>query len=503
MIFNQQYARSVSAKIIFLLIVCILQVSFVYAQVEKGITNNGACMKVNSGAIIKITGTATEANYTNRTSGAYHGRIDLDGVIKLQGSWVNEAASGNVLINVDSDGEVIFNGTTAQGIAGSTSYFEKLTLDNSSGLSLLSSPTVNGVLSLTNGNILLNAYNLVIGTTGSITGTFGSSRMIVTNSSGTLRKQFASLTNFTFPIGDNSGNYSPVENLNLTAGTLLNAYIGAKVTNSKHPDNGSVSEYLNRYWTLTQYGITDPVYNAGFKYLDADIVGTETNIYSAQFDGSTRSLFSVVTAASNLVNVSGLSTFYDYTGVDGTFPTVSITSTAPDPTNTSPIPVTITFGEVVSGFVLGDITFTNGSSALLSTNDNKTFTLNVTPAIDGVVKLDIDAGKCTDLAGNNNTAASQFAIVYNSPTGIDVSRNYEILIYSAKGDVIVEIKNPENIQFQNGQIEIYNVLGLCVVNKSMDNFTNYRIPLNDASTVYIVKINIDGKTTVKKVFVNR
>ena len=47
---------------------------------------------------------------------------------------------------------------------------------------------------------------------------------------------------------------------------------------------------------------------------------------------------------------------------DKTAPTVVISSSKPNPTNVSPIPLTITFSEDVTGFTDGDITYTSGGS---------------------------------------------------------------------------------------------------------------------------------------------
>jgi len=417
MIFNQQHFRSISAKIIIILIVIIMQASFANAQEEKGITNNGARILVDAGAIIKITGTATEANYTNRTMGATHGRIDLDGIIKLQGNWANEATSGNVFINVDTDGEVIFNGLTAQSIAGSyVSSFEKLTTNNPNGLSLLKDINVYGALTLTSGNITLNNYNLSLQTTGSITaGAFGATKMIVTNGTGSLRKYFSSTAGpFTFPIGETTGTpeYSPVS-YTLTGGSgFSSAYVGAKVIDAKHPNNGSASEYISRYWSLSSSGITSPVYNASFNYLNADIVGTEASIYSAQYNGSTRSLYSVVTAASNLVNVTGLSTFYDYTGVDGTSPGVALTSGVPAKTNAA-FSVTFTFTESVTGFDIGDISVTNATKSAFS-GSGSVYTATITPSANGAVTVKVLAGAAQDAATNQNTLSNTISTIYDN-----------------------------------------------------------------------------------------
>src|SRR3972149_885231 len=59
---------------------------------------------------------------------------------------------------------------------------------------------------------------------------------------------------------------------------------------------------------------------------------------------------------------AGATTSDNYT-VDTTAPTVVITSSESSPTAASPIPITVTFSESVTGFVVGDITI---SAALLS-----------------------------------------------------------------------------------------------------------------------------------------
>ncbi|MFN8377756.1 MAG: Ig-like domain-containing protein [Anaerolineae bacterium] len=99
--------------------------------------------------------------------------------------------------------------------------------------------------------------------------------------------------------------------------------------------------------------------------------------------------------------------------IDKTAPTTAISSTATDPTNTSPIPVTVTFSESVSGFVDTDVTVTNGTVSNFA-GSNTTYTFDVTPSADGTVSVDVAAGVATDTAGNGNTVATQFSIAYDS-----------------------------------------------------------------------------------------
>ena len=413
MVFSTKKLRSVNSKHYLLLLCFVLITTFVYSQ-QKGVTNSGAKMIINSGAYLKLTG--SDAHYTNETSDTLHGRIDLDGIIEIEGNWFNNATAGYVFDNyLDADGEIIFKGITQQTIGGSrATYFENLELDNSNGLSLSSSVEINNVLTLTNGVITLNDNDLFIGNSGMISGTFGPAQMIVTNGTGSLQKEFSSSGVFTFPIGDNTSDaeYSPVD-INLKSGDLSSGWIGAKVTDTQHPNDNSTEEYLSRFWTLSSSGITNPVYDADFNYLDTDIFGEETDIYGAGFDGSSRTLYSKVSAATNTISITDHSTFIYYTGVDGTSPEVTISSTETSPTNVSPIPITLEFTEEVTGFVAGDIDVVNGTASNLNTADNITYTADITPTTDGDVVVDFIAGITTDLAGNDNLAATQFIIEYD------------------------------------------------------------------------------------------
>jgi len=98
---------------------------------------------------------------------------------------------------------------------------------------------------------------------------------------------------------------------------------------------------------------------------------------------------------------------------DTVAPTVVITSTATDPTNTSPIPITATFSEDVTGFELGEITVGNGTASNF-VGSGSVYTFDVTPVADGLVTVDIAGGVAQDDAGNDNTAATQFTIAYDA-----------------------------------------------------------------------------------------
>ncbi|MBI3986423.1 MAG: Ig-like domain-containing protein, partial [Lentisphaerae bacterium] len=99
--------------------------------------------------------------------------------------------------------------------------------------------------------------------------------------------------------------------------------------------------------------------------------------------------------------------------VDTLSPTVTITSTAGDHTNVSPIPIQIRFTESMSGFAVGDVSVTGGTiSGFAGATSNYTF--NVTPSAQGTVIVSVGGGVATDPAGNGNQASVAFTCVYDT-----------------------------------------------------------------------------------------
>jgi uncharacterized repeat protein (TIGR01451 family) len=102
----------------------------------------------------------------------------------------------------------------------------------------------------------------------------------------------------------------------------------------------------------------------------------------------------------------------DY-AVDRTPPTATLTINAADPTHTSPIPVTVSFSEAVTGLSPADFAVTNGSVANLA-GSGSSYTVDLIPAADGTVTLGLPADSVSDVAGNGNTAATPKSIGFDS-----------------------------------------------------------------------------------------
>ncbi len=231
----------------------------------------------------------------------------------------------NLAGNLTNDGAALslsqplnFNGTATQTISGSgaVTLAGTATLNNAAGLSLGRDVTISGAtLTLTSGLLTLGTNTLTLGSSTTIGGTPSAANMIVADGAGSLCKTYGAAGAFTFPIGDNTSgaDYSPAT-LNFTAGTFgSGAQACVRVTDEKHPQNSSVNHYLTRYWTVTQSNIADFDCDAEFNYVDADIVGTESRIYTGKWD-SAWTQWALANTVGNLIGDT-FGSFSDITGV--------------------------------------------------------------------------------------------------------------------------------------------------------------------------------------------
>ena len=98
---------------------------------------------------------------------------------------------------------------------------------------------------------------------------------------------------------------------------------------------------------------------------------------------------------------------------DNTKPTISISSATANPTNNT-FTAIFTFSESVSNFVVGDIDVTNATISNFTTTSSSVYSALITPTVDGNVTIDVAADVAADAATNNNTAATQFSMLYDT-----------------------------------------------------------------------------------------
>ena len=229
--------------------------------------------------------------------------------------------NGMNLVNNSSGGKIngscIFRGNLPQNISGSQAIeFVNLTLDQGAMLSLLNDVNVNSTLNLNGGivNLLNNNLNILSGA--SIKGSFSETNMIAAEGNGKLSQDISSNGTYLFPIGDTSriDDYTPAT-LVLKSGNYNNSVVSVNLRNKQHPNNLKSGNYLERYWTVSQTGITAFDCDVSFTYANEDIKGSESNIYGAKWDGTNWSQLN----KGSLNSITGtVNSFGDFTGADQT-----------------------------------------------------------------------------------------------------------------------------------------------------------------------------------------
>ncbi|MFZ5604495.1 MAG: beta strand repeat-containing protein, partial [Pseudomonadota bacterium] len=145
----------------------------------------------------------------------------------------------------------------------------------------------------------------------------------------------------------------------------------------------------------------------------------------------------------------------DTATLDATAPTVAISSGATNPTNAA-FQATVSFSEIMTGFVLGDIVASNASLSNLIDNNDGDFIVTVTPTADGAVTLNVAANVAQDAAGNNNTVAIQYSTVFDSSGPVFSSSTPADNATTVQYNANVVLTFNENVSVGAGNISIYD-----------------------------------------------
>jgi hypothetical protein len=161
---------------------------------------------------------------------------------------------------------VEYAGAAAQVISALT--YGGLKMNNASGVTMGGNATVDGTLTLASGIITTGANSVIISATGSASRSSG-------HVFGNFQKWIATgATSKTFEIGDASS-YTPVDMAFASVSVAGN--LTAKSTAGDYPNIGSSTiisgKSVNRYWTLTNSGITFTSYSATFTFVAGDVDG--------------------------------------------------------------------------------------------------------------------------------------------------------------------------------------------------------------------------------------
>lgn len=169
-----------------------------------------------------------------------------------------------------------------------------LIIDRAAGFAPAGALRVDGGLRVENGVIDTGGENLVIGAEGRVesgVNGFSAGNMIVTGA-GYLRKEFDAAGQFIFPVGtdDGTAEYSPIM-LEFSSGTFAaDAYIGVRAVAARQPDNPSAQNYLERYWSVDNSGVSS--FSCAFtaEFVDSDLTGSFDGQRVMKWNGAAWSL---------------------------------------------------------------------------------------------------------------------------------------------------------------------------------------------------------------------
>ena len=102
-------------------------------------------------------------------------------------------------------------------------------------------------------------------------------------------------------------------------------------------------------------------------------------------------------------------------------PTVVLSSTATDPTRVSPLPLTITFSQPVSGFTLGSLSLVNATAQQLG-GSGTTYTCALVPTVgQGTITVTVPANVVINGQGTGNLASASLQRLYIAPPMVSMA----------------------------------------------------------------------------------
>ncbi|MFN5306016.1 MAG: T9SS type A sorting domain-containing protein [Bacteroidota bacterium] len=200
---------------------------------------------------------------------------------------------------------------------------------------------ISNNLNLSSGKMVMNTGKILTigapGANGTITG-FGPTRYIITWDGTTASNiiQYSNTnTTYHFPLGDNT-NYTPMF-LQITSGATAGSLVTGAMIPNAHPQLGTASNYIKRYWSMEQSGLLPGfTYNTEYIYVDADVVGSESLVFPFKYTpgagvgtgwigaGGSSASFTMGTGsinpATNTLHWDGVYSFSDLTGSGGGTP---------------------------------------------------------------------------------------------------------------------------------------------------------------------------------------
>ena len=423
-----------------------------------GLTNSGSDFLQNNGTIHLL---GSQSNFTNN-------------VANLK-TYTQGQTSGEFIFESDDLTQAI-NGSSAvefMNMRVSNSYVPQLELNQN--VRVAGSLNLQGVINIKDNNLTLLPSATLIGAP------YSPSNMIQADASGAfIRSVAAGSGTYLYPIGDANAVYSPVSlafTSNATSGT-----VGANLKPTIHPEMNNpeaVSDYLSRYWALSNSGLSTYSYTANFSYVSSDVFGSEQNIKLSRWvnpwiniEGST-----AILGILNITEVLNENTFPltgDFTGRRRcTVPQAGFSYE-----QSSGFSVNFTSTVNIGSAYLWD--FGNGNS---SNEQNPEFTF---PIVGNYPVTLVISNAC-----GSDTITT--IIIVNEFVSVEEINRDDILIYPNPTSDFLFIQFTENFT-ENPELTIYNATGQIVHIEKLKRITNTTIKVDMTHLIngYYV-LNLKGK----------
>ncbi|WP_207510395.1 Ig-like domain-containing protein [Longitalea luteola] len=432
------------------------QLTFVVAFSENIIVGGGAPaleLALTSGSVQAALVGNTTASLTFRYT-VQPGDMDANGIevtaLRLNGSTIRDGATNNAnttLNNVGNTSAVIINtGTPSVTVGGAVSltapWTATITFSEAvTGFDLSDITLTNGTASnlQTTDNV---TYTVLVtpGIEGGVTIRVPANAAVNNANTGNTASNNISyyydpnppvITSVTVPV---NGYYKQ--------GQLLNFTVNFNETVRVSGPQLSLPVVIGSTTVQAAYISGDNTNALSFSYTiqngEMDLDGISLTA-SLQMNGATVRDLSDNTAVLTLQNPGNTSNVFVHTG----HPTVTLSTTAAARVN-APFTVTVVFDEAVTGLTAGDFTVNNGTAGTLTTTDNVTYAVEIIPAADGAVTIQLPAGVAQNIVNNSNQVSNSLTVTYDATAPvITAAQNFSILQNSAAGTQVGKVMATE------------------------------------------------------------
>jgi hypothetical protein len=310
-------------------------------------------------------------------------------------------------------------------------------------------------------------------------------------------------------IGGNNCSTAGGTNVPLYA-TLLSVPVVSANVNSIVKANASPTNASSVNYTVTFSSAITGLSASNFSLTTTGVTGASVGTVSGS--GTTWTV-SVNTGSGDgtirldLVNDSGLSPTLanepfnsgDTYDVDKSPPTISISSIINSPTNVSPIPLTITASEHITGLAFTDFTVSNGSISNFS-GSGQNYTANLIPTNSGTVNATIGTNTFSDGANNTNVAPSSFVIQYDivPPSVSGIIRNNPVSQITNSNTVTFRVAFTESVS--GVDLTDFTLATTGNVQGNLSGFSSlgslfYNVTVNNISGAGTLSINLKNSGT--------